>query len=522
MCTITMFGSHAVITKEPTAITKKYVDLIYNDDYRIAALTLTNDFFKKVASLNWLTFSTNDREDIIENYIPERINECINLLKQSNIEWNSLEDLAIQASSYNSTIKKIVNALIHYSSFFDTSLDNKKKWALAKLMKTNMIRSCDKPIITLKYDVECPVCRKKHSIKKINNDFTYDIGDSCSGCGHTIQHLGLYYEEDIFSVRNTTKTYKQKILTLCTCKTCSSIKADYLEKLNSLKEQWLDSSVRKVFDYLNQHNIPSNSCFTDKELNNYYKINRNNLSKTSRLILSMKPESYSELETIVSQLTENEFYSKITARDIIDRLKKEKVVLSSIAVAGSDGNIESCRKIVLDFIESFTENYCSLIWDMEYTLDKYNWYDDGTINYGMYFLHDIHTEVFSLNKYFINPEIQEVEAIPLKKYNILKSEAESCEFEYLKKQYPDYTIIPNYPLSQIVDVSILSSYFGKKDLTYLRYCILDFIIIDNDGYVVKVVEVQKGSHHDTEEWIMKDRLKREAIEQLGIFFEETF
>lgn len=89
---------------------------------------------------------------------------------------------------------------------------------------------------------------------------------------------------------------------------------------------------------------------------------------------------------------------------------------------------------------------------------------------------------------------------------------------YFYSVYTKFFIRPN----QITNINSLKKYFDAKEIEYLYKCIFDFVIVDKEGYVCKVIELQKGKHHNDKEWIDKDNIKKNALEYLGIEFEEMY
>jgi hypothetical protein len=52
---------------------------------------------------------------------------------------------------------------------------------------------------------------------------------------------------------------------------------------------------------------------------------------------------------------------------------------------------------------------------------------------------------------------------------------------------------------------------------------LSFCVINNlEGELLKIIELQKGEHHNSPEWIFKDNLKRSACKKCAITIEEKF
>ncbi|NFB57099.1 DUF2726 domain-containing protein, partial [Clostridium botulinum] len=85
-----------------------------------------------------------------------------------------------------------------------------------------------------------------------------------------------------------------------------------------------------------------------------------------------------------------------------------------------------------------------------------------------------------------------------------------------------YIILPNYKMRQIINLECITQLLSEKEYKYLKGCEVDFAICDKEGYIVKVIELQKGGHHNDPEWIWKDNTKKKACRILGIKFEEDY
>lgn len=104
----------------------------------------------------------------------------------------------------------------------------------------------------------------------------------------------------------------------------------------------------------------------------------------------------------------------------------------------------------------------------------------------------------------------------------LRSQAEKDIYTILKNKYKEYIILPNYYLHQLIKIESIRQIIDEKEFNYLETCIVDFAICNNDGYLLKGIELQKGSHHNDPEWIWKDKTKKKLFRILGIEFEEMF
>ncbi|WP_207710241.1 hypothetical protein, partial [Clostridium sp. C8-1-8] len=144
-----------------------------------------------------------------------------------------------------------------------------------------------------------------------------------------------------------------------------------------------------------------------------------------------------------------------------------------------------------------------------------------------YFYLNIHaTNTLDINNYIYNLTIiNNLITFSLKdcfnKINLFNSPAEINLYSILKNS-PDFIVIPNAKLATIMYINKFVSLFTEKDFMYLQKCIVDFCIYDLNGNVIKVIEVQKGCHHNQIDWIIKDNLKRSICNEAGVELVEYF
>jgi hypothetical protein len=103
---------------------------------------------------------------------------------------------------------------------------------------------------------------------------------------------------------------------------------------------------------------------------------------------------------------------------------------------------------------------------------------------------------------------------------LFNSKSEEKTFQVIQAKNPKAIIVPNKRLKDIVDIA--QGIFSKEEFSYLNRCICDYTVYNDAGKLLKIVELQKGPHHDEPEWQKKDAIKRNACKQLGIVFEEIY
>lgn len=494
--------------KEPTYATKQIVDCIFNTSFKNYFLRTTEEFFAKINSRKWNIINCEEKKNILNNYIPVRIRECENSLKKMGLSWFTLDELCEKVISLDKKAIKLVLCMIYYLSFLNDDIDNDIMRAYAKKMGTITIRINENLLIPFNYSVKCPSCNSDHYINKLNRDFTYDTSKSCINCQHNIR-FDDYYKFDDYSF----------YCNLCNCSSCKNIFKEYVAVSDSIRLDWSRQALEDTSKIINKLAPEYKFEHTDKELKNYYIINRNSLDKTTRLILSLNPRTKKDLYTIIDQLREDIYHKNIKREYFLNNLKNKKILVPIKTLVGTDDDINSLKVAIDKFIIHCTQWYGIVIFSQ---LRK-PWKDSqaSSSNKYIYNIVEFEKKSFDLNPYFIN-HIESTSIIPDFKHNLLKSNAEKCQFSSLIQKYPNNIVIPNYPLRQLFNINSIASHFNKDEVSYLWRCIVDFVVITEDGYILKVVELQKGKHHDDIDWIEKDNLKRKALSIAGITFEETY
>lgn len=141
-----------------------------------------------------------------------------------------------------------------------------------------------------------------------------------------------------------------------------------------------------------------------------------------------------------------------------------------------------------------------------------------------------HSEEIVFNDYFFNDD-SIFSFLSPKTINtrlvgkVFNSKAEKKCYDTLKRSVPaNQSVLPNYPARSIFcfDDDSLKKEFNNEDLNYLKRAIFDFVIIDEGGTPVIVLELQLGLHHKKPEYNKKDLLKKKLCEFVGVQFQELF
>lgn len=146
------------------------------------------------------------------------------------------------------------------------------------------------------------------------------------------------------------------------------------------------------------------------------------------------------------------------------------------------------------------------------------------------FLKRVSDEEIILNKYYFdetfafNSLFQRSKRSNLIK-NVFKSKAESRYFKSMKRMIAkDQSIVPNYPVKLIIDLldDSLKHEFKDDELSYLQRAFFDYVIINDEGWPVKILELQLGQHHKKPKFNKRDLLKKKLCEIAEIGFQEVF
>lgn len=298
-------------------------------------------------------------------------------------------------------------------------------------------------------------------------------------------------------------------------------------------EKWLNSFTSYIDNNIESFRSDLITCINDEEdknkhntlsLEQLYKIHKNSLTKTESELLNLKPKSIDDIYILIDEMN-NRKQKKQSKDKIFKELIKHGIIYEMIDENLLITNIENYIKKYYKLLKLIDSNKILKIfggifgshtkeiappYSIHYTTT------DGMYDYINFCIMEINSiKRYHLNDFYFNSEPQIV--VP-KRYNIFNSTPEAILFNHLSRMYPDYIICPNIPLRNFIKISKLSEHFTEEEINYLRYCIIDFVIANKEGYVVKCIELQKGNHHDNKEWIYKDSLKRKCFDILGIDF----
>jgi hypothetical protein len=104
-----------------------------------------------------------------------------------------------------------------------------------------------------------------------------------------------------------------------------------------------------------------------------------------------------------------------------------------------------------------------------------------------------------------------------------QSENQKELYAKLRKRYKnEYTILPNYPIVKLINFQTekLVKTFSKEDSLYLQKAFFSFVIINEEGDVIKIYNIANTHYHTKKEYEHKDNLKKEFCTFFDVFFEE--
>lgn len=367
------------------------------------------------------------------------------------------------------------------------------------------------------YTVHCPACKNYIPIIiKCKSNSSYEsIKLSCHMCNHKFELVINEKTHCNFNVFNN-----------CDCSYCTNTYTNMIYHIENTSSDFIKFILEKTKE--------TEQINTSLSLEQKYKIHKNSLSKTETELLNLKPNSYEEVIILLDEML-SRYSTSINKSKIINNLIKHGILYTYIV----EKKIISILDDILMEFDNFKEKLLENKWD-NLRISSYNYYRENCS------IIPLSVELCSWNDScpFIRLPLDEIDITdsyelklnPLyitnlldkpsntnKSYRIFGSNAELTLYNSLKRIYPnDFIIIPNLCLHSIANLSIIKNEFSDKDYLYLKTCRLDFFIADSNGYIVEVVELQKGTHHDTKEWIYKDSLKRTALTLLKIPLREEY
>ncbi len=417
---------------------------------------------------------------------------------------------------------KVLNYMYWQYKLIDTS----KKIDLAHLKKILNIKNGIKYIKPVEIDSNCKICGEKATIFINSYNRKEDISFKCTKC----EHEEKVYKEYIFPIR-------------CGCSLCENLNDSFFRTLKNNFNGLLQGIQEQTEKFYNK--MEDDELITDREMEIDYKIYRSEMDREIREIMSYNPEDKKELLLLIEKLAKRNYkYDKNYTKRILEKLFNLRIIYSVLSK-------ESLDTVKLYVINTFVHEYCRNtenpitnildLFDKYDTLDKfkmiakyendriffenhlqkYEFLLDGNLMWASWY-NPIYKEDLIINKYyFMNSNLKSFDN---KKHlkNIFNSEKEKSIYIRLKNKYSRYIVCPNLKASNMIDINGIKKYLLKEEFEYLEKCNFNFVLFDLEGNPLKVIQLDKGIHHDKSEWKKKDDIKRKICEVLAIDFEVVY
>lgn len=451
-----------------------------------------------------------------------------------------------------------------YANF---SLEEKNKllvnfyWMHNQNMKTN-----EAEFVSLKMMHEHLKIQSSYENRYLR-EYSFTYSTPCPCCGSTVN--ANFKNLKIIQISETecpicSHVLGDAIYSKCQCEYCTQIIDEVESYVNGLSKM-IENSVQDYFLKLNKSEARE---LSEQKLKWFADKYSSDLSKDERESISYEPNSVKELQEMLGKRAprvfiklkeKNAIYEKLILKNkekIIFEIKKDlNAILYHRSLHSSGGgridfntiNLSSAKvKYLKTFIQrwgSSEQTAVEIVFDnnsFEFILDRADskgreWYKDLEnlqielfsliLPCGFYLGEDMLFEkVEVLNPFFFKPEII-VDYPTFNKNMILplfKSKVECNKYHFLINKYRNCIIMANVRLADLVVIKSIESFYNAEELRYLRNCILDFVFYSDEGLPIKVLELQRGEHHNDIEYITKDKLKKSAVKRIGILYEETF
>lgn len=476
-------------------------------------------------------------EKYFENKVMELLKRNKEILFEEDIEKikykvkklsnKEKEEICAYAALRTTFGKKLVN-----SKNINISLGLKPNSGAKKLLEYWFDREyLQEDIVKYDYLIECPACKQKNEISIL-----YQFGDNymakkiidCNKCGHVFRIEFNYYSSRQGKLINYLEGKDRKrTIYDCQCNKCLEGGKEFWSKIFDLR-----NNLEKVLFKLVEKEKKENQ-FSEKFLKNSCEIGQNYIDKDIEELLRFEPnrEELEKYIRIKANLEDDEQYirkilSKLKDRYILYPKYSEEDVLLYL-----NNYIREFDR-VLDILETNIYKYINVGIDMEGIIIELK-------NQSMRIeLEQIRT-VFSIDRayrYEINPYIyylnRKKELESQKMYNVFNSPSEMSLFRRLRTEYKNCIIDINIGVRTLINDKALNELFSEWDesgdikkekaIKIFTWCIIDFLVCDEEGYIIKGIELQRGNHHNNKEQREKDKVKKYGFEKMGIPLEYEY
>jgi len=401
--------------------------------------------------------------------------------------------------------------------------------------------------------ISMPLLRKHLNFKqgqeqKILNNFSFFYPFICTNCGK-ITKLRFRNLKNIEFVKTNCKycnhIIDRKVHSECKCNTCKELISDIEYYFNSLPNR-VENYIRQEWSKYKHENSIRN--YSNERLKWYADNYSSDLSKTERKIISFRPNDINELKEILNKKEYNIVISKLKDKKVIfekkelksfEQIYKEILNLFDLYCLGRRNqkkidfyniNLSELKVSCVNIVDS----RLSVCFDSNSI--KFKSPQNSQINSDfiaiLRFIPDISDLQFinflnckmELNPYYF--EQTDIDIYPAYNKsdvkNLFNSNVERNLYESLYHQYRNCIIMVNVRLSDLIELKSIESFYEKDELKYLNNCIVDFVLYSKGGSPLKIIELQRGKHHDENDYIYKDKLKKTAIMRIGIKYKEVY
>lgn len=500
--------------------------------------------------------------------------------KNMDIAVCSLNEFkAINNKIVNGTNIDYTKKIYHYISKIFNNLSDKQKIAIKELIEWSKDRRCDKKLefieklnadekievfnyIYWNREIDNQEIFNKFDLKelkrilnqKLNKSIFLDIEieQMCPVC----KSIGRLYIRDKNNKKGNYFSCKQCGHIINTKDECECIFCNRVEDnvYKSLKEN-LVRLIKRIDNTISEELKDENSLnISEQKMLEDYKLYRLNLDKDIRELFSYKPNSYEELKNIINRIDRrnsiyfNNNYKSNIKKKLIDNFIVYKINLLTYKkyqvkrlindelidhkswdnFINSNYGLNELEKLFeVDNLKEFKKNNEIKFINKRIVISSYNYkkYLELNLQKGREFKYEVlNDEKYILNKYFFDYDkklkyIGKSECVK----NIFQSEAEKDMNMLLRNKYPDNIILVNYKINDLIDLDKIREKLEKDELKYLSEgATFNFALSDQEGNVIKVVQVQRGLHHNEKEWIWRDGVKKKICEICFIEYEEVF
>jgi hypothetical protein len=458
-----------------------------------------------------------------------------NLLHSFNdIERAGLGEVvkSINGFKYNKDIINILgmNQKIKIINYIYWQYKSKKiKFKLNDIKKI-LIMGKEKYTETLEVKKQCNICGGNGTMYFEEYGNNNNSVFKCSKCGHSIRK-----REYVFPIG-------------CNCEECLKLENKLYCIIKNNLNNLLNSIEERIMMYSNE--IMLEKAPSDEIMRRDWILYKGSMNKDIRELLSYKPKDLGDIDIIIEEIKKRKkIYNNTYRTDIYNNLHKFKIIYKdeNLKQIYKDNIIETCfnhfiinrngGKQLIGRIRDIIKN-CNDLQDLKKEVLVYKCQQVISINFtrlgcdlhlpysGSYrgnFNSSIETSDV-INKYFFLYDTEIVEGTKSDSVNkIFNSGVEESYFIDYRSKYQRNILLPNYRVVDIIDLESFKDVLDKDEYAYIKNgASFNLVIADLEGIPLKVVQISRGEHHNDEEWIWKDNVKRKICKLAGLEFKEEY